>query len=237
MSPHLDIDTLNNQFETESPQVILKWAWRTFGSELAASSSFQSQSLPLLHIISQTVPELTIIFIDTGFHFPETLAYRDRLERELYLNIKNVGSKADSDEFKFQNGELYHRNPDLCCQIYKLKPFQDAKADLKAWITGIRRDQTQARADTPVISMDQDGLYKICPMVNWTREDIWSYIDDHQLPGHPLLEKGYLSVGCGPCTRPVFSDEGERDGRWADQMKTECGLHLPIQIKDESVDS
>ena len=173
----------------------------------------------------------------TGFHFPETLAFRDQLARLLNLNILNLRPQGDSGRYKRQNAELYRQDPDLCCYINKVKPLQDAKKHLKAWITGIRRDQTTARADTPILSLDQDGLYKICPMATWTREDIWSYINKHQLPSHPLLGQGYLSIGCAPCTRPVINAEDERNGRWPGQSKTECGLHLPITLKDRNGDS
>ena len=235
MLHNIDLTELNAKFESTSPGRILEWAWRTFkAGKIAATSSFQSQSLPLLHLVSKITPDLPILFLDSGFHFPETLAFRDRLARELGLNIHIVRSKTGPNRFIYQNGELYHRNPDLCCYINKVKPFRDAKKDLNAWITGIRRDQTQVRADTPIISIDEDGLYKICPMATWTRDDIWSYIHERQLPEHPLLAQGYLSIGCAPCTRPVRSGQDDREGRWPDHIKTECGLHIPI--KDESVD-
>jgi phosphoadenosine phosphosulfate reductase len=236
MSYQIDLDEINTRFEGESPGEILKWAWRTFKSgKIAATSSFQSQSLPLLHLISTHTPELPVLFIDTGFHFPQTLAFRDRLARELGLNIRILKPGESPNRFKWQHGELYHSNPDLCCYLNKVKPLQEAKKGLDAWVTGIRRDQTQMRADTPVVSIDEDGVYKICPMATWKREEIWSYIQERDLSTHPLLTQGYLSIGCAPCTRPVFSGEDERDGRWLGQLKTECGLH--IHLKDERVDS
>jgi len=236
MKPSIEIAGLNSKFETESPGEILVWASETFNPEkIAVTSSFQSQSVPLLHIISQFTPDLPVLFIDTGFHFPETLVFKDQLERVLGLNIKSIKTEISPNRFKWQTRELYHNNPDLCCYINKVKPFQDAKLKLQGWITGIRRDQTGVRASTSIISVDDDGLYKICPMATWTRDDVWSYIYEHKLPVHPLRSQGYMSIGCAPCTRPVLPGEGDREGRWSDQLKTECGLH--ISIENESVDS
>jgi phosphoadenosine phosphosulfate reductase len=237
MSPDIDIAAINANLESESPAEILKWACRTFNpGKIAATSSFQTQSLPFLHIISQVAPDLSVLFIDTGFHFPETLSFRDQLAREFGLNIKNLRPSSNPSS-KSQRGELYHRDPDLCCFINKVKPLRDAKLGLDAWITGIRRDQTEARSDTPILGVDEDGLYKISPMASWRYTDIWAYIHEHQLPEHPLHAQGYLSIGCAPCTRPVSLGEDERAGRWADRAKTECGLHIPIPIEDKSVDS
>lgn len=228
-----EVTELNARLEGDTPESILMWAWETFGRNVAATSSFQSQSVPLLHIISQVVPDLPILFIDTGFHFPETLTFRDRLTQELGLNVKTLQSEPGQENFKLSQGELYHTNPDLCCFFNKVKPLQNAKRDLQAWVTGIRRDQTEDRAETPIIGIGQDGLYKICPMATWSQRDIWTYIDEHNLPAHPLLAQGYLSIGCAPCTRPVNDGEGIRDGRWAGQSKRECGLHVKPAIEEE----
>ena len=236
MLSNINLNELNARLEKETTVRILEWAWSTFKEDkLAATSSFQSQSLPLLHMISKAAPELTVFFIDTGFHFPETLVFRDRLALEMGLNIKVLKPEIKSSRIQWQSGELYQKNPDLCCRINKVKPLQEAKKKLNAWITGIRRDQTETRENVPIISIDGDGLYKICPMATWTRDDIWSYINEHELQVHPLFSHGYLSIGCAPCTRPVFPGEEERDGRWPEYIKSECGLHIPI--KGESVDS
>jgi phosphoadenosine phosphosulfate reductase len=138
-------------------------------------------------------------------------------------------------DLSLQNkGELYQTNPDLCCYINKVKSLQKAKQNLKAWVTGIRRDQTHERVNTPVISLDKDGLVKICPMVTWTLKDVWTYIDEHNLPVHPLLKEGYLSIGCAPCTRSVHAGESEREGRWVGQGKNECGLHVSLPVEQKS---
>lgn len=235
MSNPIEINSLNIKFEAESPGEILQWACKTFSlDKIATTSSFQSQSVPLLHQISKYTPGLLVYFIDTGFHFPETLIFRDQLVSEFGLNIKILKSRRLSESNGRQTRELYRDNSDLCCYINKVKPFKDVKGKLKAWVTGIRRDQTKVREKTPVLSIDSDGLYKICPMAAWNHEEIWSYITEYDLPVHPLFYKGYRSIGCMPCTRPVLPDESERDGRWPDEIKTECGLH--ISIDNESVD-
>jgi len=228
----LDIEAHNQIFENATPQEILKWAWEIFGPDIAATSSFQSQSLPLLHLIAQTVPDLPVLFLDTGFHFPETLAFRDQLVREMGLNVVNLKPQTGHDEFKRRHGELYRQNPDMCCYINKVEPLKRAKKGLQAWITGVRRDQTATRAEMSFVSIDADGLYKICPMLNWTQKDVFRYMHENNLPDHPLLAQGYLSIGCAPCTRPVFGDGAdERSGRWAGQDKVECGLHISIETK------
>ncbi|NOZ49634.1 MAG: phosphoadenylyl-sulfate reductase [Chloroflexi bacterium] len=224
----MDIDRINQRLETLTPQDILIWAWETFGPRIAATSSFQTQSVPLLHMIAEVTLQLPVFFLDTGFHFPETLAYRDRLIATYGLNVEVLRAGMGHDDFLRRFGDLYRRDPDRCCYINKVEPLRRAMRGLKAWISGIRRDQTPERRHTPVVSLQDNGIYKICPMVTWTRRDVWKYIADYDLPEHPLLTRGYLSVGCAPCTRPVGEDEDERAGRWSGQAKAECGLHTML---------
>lgn len=213
--------------EGEHPETVLRWAWENFAPSVAATSSFQTQSLPLLHMISRAAPRMPVLFLDTGFHFPETLSYRDRVVEELDLNLKVLEPKIGHDGFLQEYGELYRRNPDLCCHINKVEPLERAKAGLEAWVAGIRRDQTEARKGTPVVDRNDDGLLKVCPMVTWTEADVEDYVEQHDLPRHPLHGQGYRSIGCAPCTRRVDPDaEDARAGRWAGSQKTECGLHL-----------
>lgn len=222
-----DLTAINHHLETATPQEILTWAWYKFRVKVAATSSFQTQSAPLLHMISKTVPQLPILFLDTGFHFSETLLYRDRLIKKWKLNIQVIKPNMGHSRFKQQYGDLYRNNPDLCCYINKVEPLHNAMQSLDAWISGIRRDQTADRTHTAIVGLQPNGLVKICPLANWTRKQVWQYIHDHQLPEHPLLAQGYLSIGCEPCTRPIIEGQDDRDGRWAGQDKTECGLHIP----------
>ncbi len=227
----IDIEHFNRVFESASPQEILIWAWETFAPLVAATSSFQSQSVPLLHMIGRYTPAMPVLFLDTGFHFPETLAFRDQLILTLGIRVRNLSATAPDDDARRRYKDLHRTDPDLCCYINKVEPLQRAKAGLRAWVTGIRRDQTEARHNTPIISMERDGRYKICPMATWADRDVWRYINKHDLPVHPLLQQGYMSIGCAPCTRPVVAGEDYRAGRWAGQDKTECGLH----VEDEGV--
>lgn len=226
-----ELDSLAHRFETASPQAILTWAWRTFGPTIAATSSFQTQSVPLLYMIAQATPQLPILFLDTGFHFPETLAFRDRLMAEWQLNVQVLKPKVGYEGFRRQYGDLFRSDPDMCCYINKVEPLQEARRHLSGWIAGIRRDQTPQRRHTPIIGRQSNGQFKICPMATWTQRDIWQYISAHDLPIHPLLKDGYMSIGCAPCTRPIGQDEDERAGRWSERNKTECGLHIDLTLK------
>ena len=222
------IDRLNAQFDGAAPETIIAWAADRFMPRLAATSSFQTQSVALLHLISVVRPDLPVIFLDTGYHFPETLAYRDQLVAQLGLTLRIARPAASPAETARRHGDaLYRRDPDLCCYINKVEPMQRALADLDAWISGIRRDQTAARAAVRTVEGLPDGRLKINPLAAWTREDLWRYIHAHDLPSHPLFSQGYLSVGCAPCTSPVTRGDDERAGRWAGTGKTECGLHTP----------
>lgn len=230
LSPQ-DWEQLNQRLEARTPQEILEWAWDSYGPNVAATSSFQSQSVPLLHMIAEVTPEMPVFFLDTGFHFPETLAFRDQLVKEWGLNVRVIKPDIGHDGFQRQYGDLYRTDPDMCCYINKVEPLRKARRELRGWISGIRRDQTEQRRDTPVIAPVSDGQVKICPMVRWTRRDVWQYISRHHLPTHPLMKEGYLSIGCAPCTRPVGEGEDERSGRWAGQNKTECGLHISLELE------
>ncbi|MBN1994017.1 MAG: phosphoadenylyl-sulfate reductase [Anaerolineae bacterium] len=220
---------LNKRFAHSSAEEILQWAWDTFGSHVTASSSFQTQSVPLLHLISQVCPEMPVIFLDTGFHFPETLAFRDNLHTRFGLNLVIVRPAIEKSQLADQYGAaLYRRDPDLCCYIHKVEPMQRALAGFEGWISGIRRDQTANRQNLPVLETQPTGPLKIYPLLEWTRAQIDEYIQRHQLPTHPLFAKGYRSIGCAPCTRPVLLNEDDRAGRWAGIDKNECGLHLNL---------
>ncbi len=222
-----DLARLNESFEQATAEEILRWAWDTFAPAVVASSSFQTQSVPLLHLISRVCPAMPILFIDTGFHFPETLAFRDELRDRYGLNIVTVHPEITQSELFRKYGEgLYRRDPDLCCYINKVRPMQRALEGKQAWITGVRRDQTKNRAHLRTIERQATGVLKVHPLLRWSREDVAAYRERYHLPVHPLYHLGYLSVGCAPCTRPVLVGEDERAGRWAESGKTECGLHL-----------
>lgn len=225
----IDLAHLDRLLEALGAAESLVWAWRTFRPRMVASSSFQTQSLPLLHLISEHVPELPVLFLDTGFHFQETLAYRDHLTERLGLELRVIGSGPGHKGTLESADELYRTDPDLCCYARKVEPLERTLAEVRAWTVGIRRDQTAQRGDTPIISRRSDGLFKICPLAAWTADEVRAYISRYDLPEHPLEKLGYRSVGCVPCTRPVRIGEEDRAGRWSGSAKTECGLHLPLE--------
>ena len=228
----LDLESLNERFEKEQPEVILRWAIEEFRPKVAVSSSFQTESIVLLHMISEIDLAVKIFFLETGFHFQETLDFKKLVVKT--FGLKNVVDlKADpkrrEELMKQYQNEPYKINPDLCCQINKVEPMQEALRGLDAWISGIRRSQSHMRKDIRIVEEYQGGLFKINPLANVTSGDIWWYIKEHKLPRHALFEKGYLSIGCWPCTKPVQPGDDERSGRWAGKDKTECGLHTFIK--------
>ncbi len=225
----LDIERLNADFATQAPQAILAWGWETFQPLIITSSSFQTQSVALLHMIAQVCPQMPIIFTDTGYHFPETLAFRDELKAKFGLNIQTVYTTPDPQEYRSNLIEpLYMRDPDLCCRVNKVAPFNQALAGKAAWVAGVRRDQTAHRSQMQIIERRTNGMIKVNPLLNWTSRDLWTYSEEHHLPTHPLFAQGYMSIGCAPCTRPISTGDDERSGRWAGTGKTECGLHTSL---------
>jgi phosphoadenosine phosphosulfate reductase len=234
VEPNLDqerIIDLSKKFKNNSPQEILEWAVETFWPDVAISSSFQTQSVPLLHMISQIKPDMRILFLDTGYHFPETLTFKEELRKAWGLNVVELRPKIGRKELECQFGEeLYRRDPDLCCFINKVEPLAEALRGLRAWITGIRKTQTAQRAQSSILQLHPNGLVKVNPLLYWTRDKLWQYLKEHDLPLHPLYPQGYLSIGCEPCTQPVNSGESERAGRWVGSDKTECGLHTVFPI-------
>ncbi len=226
-----ELSTINEKLGNLPPQEIIRWAWDAFGRDVVVSSSFQTQSLPLLHMIATSTPEMVVLFLDTGYHFSETLAFRDQVVKSLGLNLQIVKPRSSLDRATSSNPNLYRTDPDLCCYLNKVEPFQLAVDGKVAWITGIRPDQTLLRQNIPVLEYQKDQLLKICPLASWTGRDIEAYFAQYGLPAHPLSQHGYRSIGCAPCTRPVVGGEEARAGRWAGLEKVECGLHLQTKAE------
>lgn len=234
----VDLAAQNAVFETQSPQEILRWGWSTFGPDIALLSSFGTESSVLLHMISEVAPETKVLFLETGYHFPETLQYQKDLVKSLKLNLVELKAEMGREAFvKTYGDKLYETNPDRCCEINKVQPLQRALKDYKAWISGIRRGQGPTRKNIHILEEYDNGghlLYKLNPLANWTSKDAWQYMKEHHLPVHPLFEKGYTSIGCWPCTRPVLPGEDDRAGRWAGRVKTECGIHTFMKPKENN---
>jgi phosphoadenosine phosphosulfate reductase len=183
-------------------------------------------------MLTRIAPTAPIVFINTGFHFPETLAYRDELVRRFGFNLVELHPVMPREEFARTHGlDLYARDPDLCCQINKVEPLKRHLVGVRGWINGRRRDQGASRRGVGVVEAYEGGLYKINPLATWTSRDTYYYLERHGIPTHPLFEKGYASIGCAPCTRPILPGEDERAGRWAGSDKTECGIHTFLERK------
>ena len=225
----LEIEKLSNDFERRTPQEILAWAIESFRPQIALSSSFQTQSVPLLHMVSQIKRDIPVYFLDTGYHFWETAIFREKLAAEWKINVLDLYRDSRWDGFVRQRTRsLPLEDPNLCCYIHKVQPMQAAMKGILAWISGIRRDQTAVRAKARILELQEDGLLKINPLLNWTKADVNRYAGEHNLPSHPLLDKGYRSVGCAPCTVAIGAGDDERAGRWAGREKVECGLHTEM---------
>ena len=225
----LEIEQLSNEFEAKTPQEIITWAVDNYWPQIALSSSFQTQSMPLLHMASQIRHDLLIFFLDTGYHFWETLIFREQIASEWQLNVLDMYRDTCWDVFARQHTRtLPLEDPNLCCFIHKVQPMQKAMKDMLAWISGIRRDQTSVRANARILELQEDGLLKINPLLNWTKKDVQRYTEENNLPSHPLLKNGYRSIGCSPCTIAIGLNEDERAGRWTGRSKIECGLHTDM---------
>ena len=191
------------------------------------SSSFQSHSIPLLHILKSIDPNIVVYFLDTSFHFSETLIFRDSIALLLNLNLINVVSPVSKFNQRDQNGRFYFcSNSDYCCHLNKILPLEPALIKYDIWITGVRRDQSRARKKMEYESKGPFGTTRYHPMLDWNSKMIWTYRKLHELPEHPLEKEGYLSIGCEPCTQKHL--DGNRSGRWHGQNKGECGLHTKL---------
>jgi len=230
MLDRTQISILSEEFESRTPQEILTWAIGEFWPQIAMSSSFQTQSMPLLHMATRIRRDLLLFFLDTGYHFWDTLTFRERIASDWKLNVLDLYRDSRWDVFAHQHTRtLPGDDPDLCCYLHKVQPMQKAMKDMKAWISGIRRDQTLVRAKAKILELQDDGLLKVNPLLNWTKADVGAYIEEHDLPVHPLSKVGFRSIGCAPCTAIVSpAEQDDRAGRWVGRGKLECGLHTQM---------
>lgn len=201
------------------------------GLKLFATSSFQTHSIPMLHILSKIDNTIPIYFINTGFHFPESLEFRDEITSLFGLNLVDLQPLIPKNLQRDKGGNLYFTSdPDYCCYLNKVQPMEIPMAKHDVWINGIRADQNANRKSMHAEEQTPDGKLRYHPMLNWTNKMIFQYASHHQLPKHPLETKGYLSIGCEPCTQK-FTFDDERGGRWKGMKKTECGLHTDLVKK------
>ena len=215
---------LNRQFELQPPRALLHWALETFGPHVALGTGFGPTGIVLMHMVTQIRPETTIFYLDTGLLFSETYDLRDRLEAQLGIRLTRLYFNDPPAE---QAPGLWQHDPNACCHLRKVVPLRRFLADKDAWITGLRRDQSPGRAQTQLLEWSiANQVVKLNPLANWREDQVWAYIQAHELPYNPLHDEGYPSLGCWPCTRPVQPGETNRAGRWAGMEKTESGIHF-----------
>ncbi len=215
------------RFADASAEEVVAWAGRTFGRSLAVACSMAGDTV-LPHLVARVLPGVDVLFLQTGYHFAETLGTRDALASVIDATIIDVLPLQTVAEQDAEHGaRLYERNPTLCCQLRKVDPINAELAGYEAWVTGIRREDNALRANAQLVEWDPTHqMVKINPLAAWTFDDLLDYAGAHQVPINLLLTDGYPSIGCEPCTRRVAPGEDPRAGRWAGLAKTECGLHL-----------
>jgi phosphoadenosine phosphosulfate reductase len=224
--------------EKWTAQEVLRWAFDTFGRDVAVSSAFGAEGMVVIDMASRIHRDFRLFTLDTEFLFPENYNLMDRVEDRYGIRIEKVYSLLSPEEQKRTHGAaLWSRDPDLCCNLRKVEPLKRKLAELRAWITSIRRDQTVFRSGVGTIEWDAKfGLVKINPIADWTSKKVWRYLHQHNVPYNPLHDRGYPSIGCTHCTRAVAPGEDPRAGRWSGFAKTECGLHQiePLAVAGES---
>lgn len=224
----LDAPTLGRAYEGLPAEATLALALtRDLRGRVALVSSFGAESAVLLHMVSRIDPETPVLFGDTLKLFPETLDYQRALSERLGLrNVRSLLPGAERVAEADPEGDLHATDPDACCALRKVEPLERALAGFDAWITGRKRAQSAMRAALAPVETDAAGRMKLNPLYDWSPEDVRAYMRAHDLPAHPLVAKGFPSIGCAPCTTPVGEGESLRAGRWRGRAKDECGLHV-----------
>ena len=208
-------------FEDAHPLEILRWAGDTYGDELVVTASFGDAVL--VHLVSRSIPDAEVVLLDTGYLFAETEWFAEQLRDRYHLNLRTIHPRPDAER------DVWQTDTNACCAVRKVEPMQRALQGKRAWVSGLRRADSPVRATTPVVHEDLlRNVMKVNPIATWTDEDVERYKALELLPEHPLTDRGYPSIGCWPCTRPVEDGADPRSGRWAGSDKDECGLHLPV---------
>lgn len=211
-----ELGQLSAQFEHLPASAVVAWARDAFGGRLVLASSFQD--CVLIDIVTRVDPDVEVVFLDTGYHFSETLRFVQEVRARYRLNLRIIRPLVDVDEWPCGS--------ERCCEVRKVEPMGRALEGKRAWMTGVRRAEAPTRSATPILGLDESrGLVKVNPLAGWTDRDVAGYVADHDLPTHPLINRRYLSIGCAPTTGPVVPGADPRSGRWSGSEKTECGLH------------
>ena len=214
------------ELELAPAEVIIEWALATFGERFCITSSMTDGVLA--HLASRVAPGVEVLFLDTGYHFVETIGTRDAVEATLPVNVRTIKAEQTVAEQDAAYGkDLFARDPDLCCALRKVAPLQKSLEQYDAWATGLRRAETRNRVIAPVVGWDEKKQkVKVSPLARWSDEDVERYIARHGVLVNPLQYDGYPSIGCWPCTRRVEPGADKRSGRWSGTGKTECGIHV-----------
>jgi phosphoadenosine phosphosulfate reductase len=230
LTPELQLEVASaaRQLEAATPEEIITWAVERFYPKLTMATAFGPEGCVILSMLARIEPRVYVFNLDTGYQFRETLLLRDRLAERYGIEVDLRRPELSVSQYEtLHGGPLYKSNPNQCCFDRKVRVLQEAAQGFHAWMSGIRRDQSQDRAKAPVVGWDKKfNLIKVSPLANWTKKDVWKRITDEDIPYNPLHDQGFPSIGCWPCTRAVAEGEvDERAGRWSGTAKTECGLH------------
>ncbi|HEY8188664.1 MAG TPA: phosphoadenylyl-sulfate reductase [Pyrinomonadaceae bacterium] len=222
-----DWKALSNEFETASPESVLRWAVEEFSPDVALATGFGVEGCVLVSMLSAIGAGMRFFYLDTDLLFPETYALRDRLEARYGVHFeRRATSLSVSDQAAKYGERLWERDPDLCCRLRKVEPLKEMLNGMRAWVTAIRRGQSVTRTQIDLVESDpRFGLVKINPLAAWSAGDVWEYVKRNDVPYNPLLDQGYGSIGCVPCTTPIQIGEDPRAGRWRGTSKIECGIH------------
>lgn len=232
------IEYQNALLENSTPEEILTWAVETYYPRFSMATALGPEGCVIISMLAKIEPGVYVFNLDTGYQFRETLELRDRITEQfgILVDLRKPDLSVEAYE-AVHGGAVYKTDPDKCCFDRKIRVLERVARNFDAWATGIRRDQSPTRVNTPIVRWDKKfGLVKISPLATWTKSDVWRRILDENIPYNPLHDQGYSSIGCRPCTRAVMPDEDERAGRWTGTSKTECGLHtsndlvLPVDV-------
>jgi phosphoadenosine phosphosulfate reductase len=211
------LSDMSDEFETAPASKVIAWSIEQYGKSISLACSFED--CVIVHLAAEIAPDIEVIFLDTGSHFPETLEYVERVRARYDLNLKVVRPVPES--------AAWPCGSEKCCQFRKVVPLANALKGKQAWMTGLKRVDANTRVGAPIVSWDEArNMVKVNPIATWTDLDVAGYVADHDLPKHPLVSRGYLSIGCAPTTRPVAAGEDRRAGRFIGMGTTECGLHV-----------
>ena len=222
------IAVASQELQGKSPQDILRWAVETFHPKITMGTAFGAEGCCLIHMLAEIEPGVRIFNLETGYQFLETMQLRERIKDKYGIEVEFIKPDLTVAEYEAKHGgALYNRDPNQCCHDRKIIPLRRAVVGYDAWISSIRKDQSEHRAKAGVVQWDKKfNLVKVNPLLDWTHKDVWRFIFDNNVPYNPLHDANYPSIGCWPCTRPVEEGEDERAGRWSGTEKKECGLHV-----------